>query len=47
MTFTKEEAYFAAVRADLKVFLQQASRTLYPGKAVHGQLAHRRHRPPP
>ena len=28
----KKEAYFAAVRSDLKVFLRQSFGTLYPGK---------------
>ena len=32
MTFTKEEAFLAAVRADLKVFLQQAFVTIYSDK---------------
>ena len=32
MTFTKEEAFLAAVRSDLKVFLQQAFVTIYPDK---------------
>lgn len=33
MSITKQEAYFAAVRSDLKVFMRQAFDTLYPGKA--------------
>jgi hypothetical protein len=28
----KQEAYFAALRSDLKVFLRQSFHTLYPGK---------------
>lgn len=33
MSNAKKEAYLAAIRCDLKVFLQQAFATLYPGKA--------------
>ena len=32
MKMNKKEAYFAAVRSDLKVFLQQCFGTLNPGK---------------
>lgn len=32
MGFTKREAYLAAIRSDLKVFLQQAFNTIYPGE---------------
>lgn len=32
MAFTKKEAYLAAIRSDLKVFMRQAFDTIYPGK---------------
>ena len=32
MTISKEQAYLAATRSDLKVFLHQAFNTIYPGK---------------
>ena len=33
MQFSDEEAYWAAVRLDLNVFLSQSFNTIYPGKA--------------
>jgi hypothetical protein len=33
MQFSDKEAYWAAVRTDLNVFLSQSFNTIYPGKA--------------
>ena len=45
MQSSDKEAYLAAVRSDLNVFLSQSFKTIYPGKAFLDNWHIRRHRP--